>query len=227
MYHEVVVNLHYDVVPSYSVKSLCMNPVMKIFLLLLFTFCFLPWNIAMAGDFTVELGEGYGPKPKGGYVNGLSSIDQPIGYKHPRYSLKYTFDNGFIIGGEEFGSSSMINDGSGDSYLFVSLRSFSLGWATGEVFRFIFEVGVLDESSVTTRDNLSDIFSSKSNNSQNVDAQWYGMALDWGFWEKDASGIGFILAFRQVSLITDDLFGSGKNFNAKGLYWSGGFRYRF
>jgi len=200
---------------------------MKRFLLLFVTLCLLPLNFAIAGDFTIELGEGYGPKPTGEYIDELSSIDQPIDSKHPHYSLKYTFDSGFVLGREEFGSSSIINDASGDSYLFVSVRSYSIGWAIGDIFRFIFEAGVMDDSSVTIRESQSDILSNNSVNSQNINARWYGMILDWGFWEKDASGIGFVVTLRQVSLTTNDLFDTGKDLKANGLYWSGGWRYRF
>ncbi len=195
-------------------------------LLFLALFCLFE-NQTYAGDIAVEIGRGNGVRPKGGYVEGLNSIDGPFPYQSAKFSLKYTFDWGLVLGRELFGSYFEISDGSDASYLMARIDSYTIGWAFGDSYRIIVEAGLPQKGKVTTSKNSLDFFGLDSVNSQKVDAHWVGVTTDFGFKKGDSSGFGAAIYLRQVAMSTNDLFNSGKSFDAGGLYFGGALRYRF
>ncbi len=182
---------------------------------------------AFAGDISVEIGRSAGVQPKGGFVDGLGAIDRSFPYHAARFSLKYAFDWGLVLGREQFGSHFRIDDGSDESHLFVRVNSLTLGWVFGQSYRVIVEVGIPENGEVATSNNSMDFFNSDTLVSQKVGALWAGLTVDFGLTKGDAGGLGATFNLRLTSMSTDDLFESGNSFDASGLYLGGGLRYRF
>ena len=187
----------------------------------------LDMNSAYAGDISIEIGRGNGAKPKGEFIDGLEKIEGPFPYHNARFSINYYFDSGLVVGREQFGSYFEIEDESEASYLYVRINSFTLGWRFEDFYGLIVEAGIPEAGKIATSKNAIDFFNSSSEDSQNVSAHWVGLKFDFGLNGKDDRGFGAMFNLRQVSMSTDDLFDSGKSFDASGLYFGGGLRYRF
>ena len=179
---------------------------------------------AEAGDLSIELGDSMGPLPTGAYIEQLESSSQS---KSMRWALKYTFAGGLLFGREEFSSASHINDGTNKNVLLVTAKGYTIGWAMGEVLRFVVEVALPEKATVSIRDDELAVFGGSSEKSEDLDAQWFGISLDWGFMNNDGSGLGFNMMLRHLSLSNDVIFETGKDFDAGGTYFAAGFRYRF
>lgn len=180
--------------------------------------------VSFAGDFGIELADAAGPVPGGDYID---QMEDTAFSKNLRYSLKYTFDSGWLLGWEEFGSGTYVDDGSDESYLFINIRGFSLGYAIGDVLRLSAELGIPLGATISLKENQTGYLGGETKESQQVSSRWYGLGLDWGAWEKDGSGVGITLTLRQVALTESDLFDTGLDFDGSGLYWGVGLRYRF
>jgi len=191
-------------------------------LILLLLSCFLAQNV-WAGDLNIELGDSVGVVPKGAYMDALDRADLSKSF---RYALKYTFDSGLVLGREEFNSASSITDSTGNAHLFVTLKGFTAGWAIGDKYRLIAEVGIPEQGTVSRGADLISIMNRSTSKSQDVDSQWYGASLDWGVLNEKGEGWGILIALRQVSLKTDNLFDTNTDFDGSGLYFTGAFRYR-
>lgn len=177
-----------------------------------------------AGQLSIAIGDSVGAVPTGEYVDLLDDISIS---KSIRWGVKYFFDSGLIIGREEFSAAHSIDDGTDTNVLVITAKGYTLGWAFGEEFQFIIEAAIPENATVSVRESEFDIFNGDMLISDSAKSSWFGIAVDWGFMNKDSSGLGINFLLRQANMKSDDLFGSGKTFDGSGLYFAGSLRYRF
>lgn len=174
-----------------------------------------------SADFTFEFGTTIAPLPSGGYTDDFKSISRASYLPSPRLDIRYTFDSGFTIGREIISGYYDVkfqNDPSTTFSLEITLPAFTLGWAFGENPRYLASYGITQLGSV----RLLDKDSGDKVSEDNISSEASGVAVDIG-----EDNLGIVVALRNVTMKTDNLFETNKSFDASGLYLSLAARYRF
>jgi len=193
----------------------------KSFLCIFVLVFILPFSQAFGWNIMFDVGMEKASEPSGAYMDEFDKVSSLIGY---RMSLAYSFESGIVFGREAFGMLHTIRKDEGRGTASVIVGGFVIGYSIGENPRLTLNIGIPLEKGQVNISFENDDSGEKIDKQEYLPANWGGIMLDLGFGK---SSFGLALTINYVSMKTDDFGGSGKSFNASGIYPGLSLRWRF